>query len=253
MQNRGAQLQIVQMTPVVKALMIINVAIWLFGQVILEQYFLEGNPLIRYFGLIPVRVVEDFFLWQPLTYMFLHSMSLTHIIFNMLMLWWFGAELEMRWGPRFFLTYYLVSGVGAGLIYTVGITLYSVVSGSVSGLVSPVVGASGAIFGLLVAFGILFGERVILFFFVFPMRVKYFVLIIGAVEVVSLLNVGSRDVANLAHIGGLFSGYVFLVVWTKSLQRKRRKPGSESKRGLRLVVNNEEQKKGEGNGPKYWN
>lgn len=254
MQNRGAQLQVVQMTPVVKRLIVINVAIWLVGQVILEQYVFTSRPLLNYFSLIPGLVVEKFFIWQPITYMFLHSLSITHVLFNMLMLWWFGAELEMRWGSRLFLIYYLASGIGAGLIYTIGVAIYSAVTGSVVGLVSPVVGASGAIFGLLLAFGILFGERVILFFFVFPMRVKYFVMIIGAIEVVSLLNVGAQSgVANLAHLGGLVSGYLFLVFWTKNQQKLRRKNGKKSRRGLRLVVNNESSETDEGDGPKYWN
>ena len=248
MQNRGMQLQVVQMTPMVKKLIILNVSIWLIGQVILDQYILSGSPLISYFSLTPRLVIEKFFLWQPLSYIFLHSMSVTHIVFNMLMLWWFGAELETRWGSRFFLIYYISCGVGAGLIYTVGVGLYSAFSGSVAGLMSPVVGASGAIFGLLLAFGILFSERVILFFFVFPMRVKYFVMIIGAIEVVSLLNTGGRSgVANLAHLGGLISGYLFLVFWTKNQQGKRKK----SKNKLRLVVDNERPE--DGNGPKYWN
>lgn len=254
MQNRGAQLQVVQMTPVVKKLIIANVAIWLIGQLIFDQYVFSESPILSYFSLVPRLVIEKFFIWQPVTYMFLHSMSITHIVFNMLMLWWFGAELENRWGPKFFLTYYLVSGVGAGLIYTIGVALYSAFSGSLTGLVSPVVGASGAIFGLLLAFGILFGERTILFFFVFPMRVKYFVMIIGAIELVSLMNVGSRSgVANLAHLGGLVSGYLFLIVWTKSQQKRRKKAAKGPRRGLRLVVNNDEKDDDPGQGPKYWN
>ena len=241
------------MTPVVKKLIIANVAIWLVGQVILEQYFLPSRPLLQFFALIPRSVVESFYIWQPLTYMFLHSLSITHIVFNTLMLWWLGAELETRWGSRLFLTYYLVSGAGAGVIYTIGITVYSAFTGSVAGLVAPVIGASGAVFGLLLAFGILFSERVILFFFVFPMKVKYFVMIIAAIEVVSLLNVGSqKGVANLAHLGGLISGYLFLIFWTRSQQRGRRKNAKKDRRGLRLVVNNEGEEKGD-KGPKYWN
>ena len=118
MQRQGMQLQIVQMTPVVKKLIIANVAIWLVLQIIVEQYFLPGRPIISYFSLVPGKLLNDFMIWQPFTYMFLHSLSITHIVFNMLMLWWFGAELEQRWGSKLFLIYYLACGVGAAFIYT---------------------------------------------------------------------------------------------------------------------------------------
>jgi len=101
----SSQMQVVQITPVVKRLIIVNVAIWLLLQVIIEQYFLTGQPILRTFALIPGSVVQSFYIWQPFTYMFLHSHSITHVVFNMLMLWWFGAELEQRWGSKFFFFY----------------------------------------------------------------------------------------------------------------------------------------------------
>ena len=114
--------------------------------------------------------------------MFVHAMGVFHILFNMLVLWWFGAELELRWGSRFFLTYYLVCGVGAGAIYLIGTLGYALITGNVLPLAVPLVGASGATYGLLLAYGILFGERIIYFMMLFPMKAKYFTMIIGAVE-----------------------------------------------------------------------
>jgi membrane associated rhomboid family serine protease len=246
----GYQMQsLVPVTPVVKWLIIANVAIWLVFQVILERYVLSQPFITEYFGLIPGLVFQKFFVWQVGTYMFLHSYNVFHILFNMLMLWWLGAELEQRWGPKFFLAYYLVSGIGAGVLYVLGILGYTLITGSVSGLMTPVIGASGAVFGLLLAYGIIFGERIVYFLMVFPMRAKYFVMILGAVEVMNLVNGGS-DVANLAHLGGIASGYVFLKLYTKFQQGRWRKKASPRGRGLRLVVDNENKKK---DGPKYWN
>lgn len=255
----GAQMNnLVPFTPMVKVLMIINVAMWLVGQMIIEKYFLSGPYISEYLSMIPSYVVEKFFVWQFFTYMFLHSSSLFHILFNMLMLWWLGGELEQRWGSRFFLSFYLASGVGAAVIYCTCIFGYVMATGDLAGWLSPVVGASGAIFGLLVAYGIIFGERVVYFMMVFPMKAKYFVMILGAVEAVNLLTSGvsGSQVANLAHLGGLISGYLFLVVYTKFKQgRWRKQSGGRGGRGLKLVVNNDptKDKKDKGDGPRYWN
>lgn len=249
--------QLVPFTPMVKVLIIINVVIWLVGQMIVERFFLSEPLISQYFSLIPSYVVEKFFVWQTLTYMFLHSSNLFHILFNMLMLWWLGAELEQRWGSKFFLAYYLASGVGAAIIYTLCLFVYTLATGNLEGWMSPVVGASGAIFGLLVAYGIIFGERVVYFMMVFPMKARYFVMVLGGIEAVNLLNSGvsGSQVSNLCHLGGLLSGYLFLLVYTKFKQgRWRKQSGGGRGRGLKLVVNNDDsKKKDKGDGPKYWN
>lgn len=244
----------VPVTPVVRWLIGINVVVWLVLQVIIEGYFLS-QPYITYiFGLVPENVFSKFFIWEPLTYMFLHSRNVFHIVFNMLMLWWLGAELEQRWGSRFFLIYYLATGLGAGLIYILTTLIYAIVAGPTALLTVPVVGASGAIFGLLLAYGIIFGERMVYFMMVFPMRAKYFVMILGAVEVATLMNngIGGGEVANLAHLGGLASGFLFLKGYTRLQQRRWRKQSDRRGRGLKLVVNND-RKDEKGSGPRYWN
>ena len=244
----------VPVTPVVRWMIGISVAIWLIMQVIVEGYFLHQPTITWVLGLVPENVVSKFFVWELFTYMFLHSRNVFHIVFNMLLLWWLGAELEQRWGSKFFLLYYLTTGVGAAVIYTVCVFAYKFIGPS-SVWTTPVVGASGAIFGLMLAYGFIFGERVVYFMMVFPMRAKYFVMILGAVEVVTLLNNGLEggDVANLAHLGGLISGFLFLQGYTRFQQRRWRKQSDRRGRGLRLVVNNDEKKDDKGGGPRYWN
>jgi membrane associated rhomboid family serine protease len=236
------------LTKTVKWLIGINVAVWFFGVLILQRMVLHSDVLIQWFALHPAHVLHDFWLWQPFTYMFLHSTNITHILFNMLVLWWFGSELEMHWGRRFFLTYYFVCGVGAALIYVFGIAIYALVSGNVLSLLEPVIGASGAGFGLMVAYGILFGDRVISFMMIFPMKAKHFVWILGFIELVTLMDAGtSSGVANLAHLGGIVSGYLFLQFWTNWRLRLQKSSATRRGRKLKLVVNNEKDQ------PKYWN
>jgi membrane associated rhomboid family serine protease len=241
------------LTKTVKALVIANVSIWVVGVLILQNMFFKSPVLFNTLGLVPEHFLFDFYFWQPLTYMFLHSNSVFHVLFNMLILWWFGAELELKWGSRFFLAYYLVSGVGAALIYVACVALYSLISADPLPLLAPVVGASGACYGLLLAYGILFGERVIYFMMMFPMKAKYFVLIIGLVELVTLLNSGfSSGVANLAHLGGIVAGFLMLKYWTDWKQNQRRKKSPAARgRKLKLVVDNERDDKK--TGPRYWN
>ena len=246
----------VPFTKTVKALVITNVAIWVGLVLILQNLILGGSFIFDLFALVPARVITDFWIWQVFTYMFLHSTGVFHVLFNMLVLWWFGSELESRWGSRFFLTYYLVCGAGAGVIYLLGSLIYYFATGQAATLTSPLVGASGATYGLLLAYGILFGERQIYFMMLFPMKAKYFVMIIGAVELVTLLDSGmGSQVANLAHLGGIAVGFAFLAIVAQT--RARRSGAAKRGRRLKLVVNNENQppsdSKSDSGGPKYWN
>jgi len=237
------------LTPLVKRLIIINLACWIGLVLILQTWVLKQPLIFDWFGLIPEALILDFWVWQPFTYMFVHSQNIFHVLFNMLVLWWFGSDLEMRWGGRAFLAYYLSCGIGAGLIYVVGLLIYYFGTGNVLPLKAPVVGASGAVFGLMLAYGLLFGERVIYFMMMFPMKAKFFVLIIGGIEVLNLLNSGvSSQTANLAHLGGLAAGFIYLRTWAWWAARKS--PGQRRGRKLKLVVNNEDQ---DSNNPRFWN
>lgn len=252
---QSPQFQLISPSPLVKKLLFINLGIYVVFQMIGERlilnYLLHQPELItNYLALIPQLIIQKFFIWQPITYMFLHSLdNPMHIIFNMMSLWFFAPDLENRWGSKFFFIYYMVCGVGAGLIYLAGIITVGLIKGAPPiGYGSPVVGASGAIFGLLLAYGLLFGERTIYFFGAFPIKAKFFVLIIGIVELFGLLGSGmSSPVANLAHLGGIVTGFLFLWGWTKYQQSQWRNKGS-SRRNLKLVVNRDKS-----DGPKYWN
>jgi len=246
----------VPMTPVVKKLIIANVAIWVLGVLILGLVTGNREQVFMTVGLVPSVLMTKFYVWQVFTYMFVHSAGTFHILFNMLSLWWFGADLEQRWGARFFLSYYLTCGVGAGLIYLLGTVAYYLITGHVGPLGIPLVGASGAVYGLLLAYGLLFGERVITFMMLFPMKAKYFVMIIGAVELVTMLDSGSgSDTANLAHLGGIVIGFIYLSVVAR--WRLNGKPTAAAKRArskLKLVVNNDADTPKTSDGePKYWN
>lgn len=239
------------MTSVVKKLLIINVAIWVVVQVILDRAV--GFHQWRYLILTPEQVVEKFYIWQLVTYQFFHAISPFHLFFNMLMLWFFGSELERRWGSRFFTFYYIASGAGAAIIYCLGVAVYAAITGYKPVLLVPVLGASGALFGLLVAYGIIFSDREIYFMGFFPMRAKYFVMLAGAMDLASLVGTGfaGGEVAYLAHLGGILSGFLILRghVQYKSYQTKAKVKRKSS--NLRLVVDNDKSTKD--NNPKYWN
>lgn len=180
------------LTPVVKNLMII------MGMVFLLQMFVSGW-FDLYFGLVPVLVWKKYFLWQLVTYIFLHG-GFSHIFFNLLALFMFGGELENYWGSRKFLFYFFFCGVGAG-ICTVIFSPYQFI---------PTIGASGAIYGLLLAFGWLFPNRPILIYFLLPIPAKYFVIIFGLIEFFSSMGGSGGGVAHLTHLGGLLFGLLYM-------------------------------------------
>jgi rhomboid family protein len=159
-------------------------------------------PLIRLLGLAPVDVFERLRIWQPVTYMFIHG-GVFHILFNMLALWMFGTELERVWGTRFFLKYYFITGIGAAA------TMLALGLFSESAYRSATIGASGAVYGVLLAYALYFPNRPIFLYFVFPIPAKYFVLILGAISFLSVSD-STSGVAHGAHLGGLVVGYLYL-------------------------------------------
>jgi membrane associated rhomboid family serine protease len=187
-----------------KAIILANVAMFLVTTI--------APSLLLVLGLIPAAVTRDFWVWQLGTYMFLHG-GILHILFNMLALWMFGTELEHLWGTRFFLKFYFVTGIGAGVLTT----LFSLLPFGFAQALhhSVVVGASGAIYGLLLAYAMYFPDRPIYMYFVFPIPAKIFVLIMGAIAFYSSMSEVGGGVANATHLGGLLVGYVYL----KSLRK----------------------------------
>lgn len=189
----------------VKRLIIANVAVFIL-QIMLGSTSSRQSQFINFLGLVPAFVFRKLMFWQFFTYMFLHSpIYLRHILMNMFLLWMFGSDLEREWGGRKFLQYYLITGIGAGFMYY----LSAVNSGI------PTIGASGAIFGILVAFGMTFPERIVtlLVFFVFPvsMKAKHLVMLFAVIELLLYISSGSAGgVARFAHLGGMLIGYLYL-------------------------------------------
>ena len=181
-----------------KALIGANVAMF-----VMTQLF---PALVPRLGLVPAYVMRSLWIWQLATYMFLHG-GLFHILFNMLALWMFGAELERIWGTRYFLKFYFVTGIGAGAL-TVAFSLLPFEFAQQLQH-SVVIGASGAVYGLLLAYAMYFPDRPIYIYFVFPIPARIFVAIMGAIAFFSSLS-DAGGVANATHLGGLLVGYLYL-------------------------------------------
>ncbi|PWW81270.1 rhomboid family intramembrane serine protease [Prosthecochloris marina] len=188
------------MPPAIKTIILINVAI----------FFLEFSPIIgnilKYFGpLWPIASSGEytFQIWQLVSYMFMHG-SIPHILFNMIALWLFGTEIENYWGTKEFTAYYFICGIGAALINLL----------TTIGSQYATVGASGAVFGILLAFGMMFPDRYIFIYFLFPIKAKYFVAGYAAIELlmgINNTNMGSgSNIAHFAHLGGMVVGFTYI-------------------------------------------
>ncbi|MDO8376198.1 MAG: rhomboid family intramembrane serine protease, partial [Aquabacterium sp.] len=185
------------MPPVTKALMLICTAVFCV------QLLLPIVPLDAFFALWPLGSGR-FWPWQVVSYGFLHG-SITHLFFNMLGLWMFGAELERLWGPRRYLQMLLASVIAAALVQLV----FNMIVGSRA----PTVGASGALFGLLLSFGMLFPNRIIMPLFPpIPMKARTFVMVFGGLELLFGLQ-GSSGVAHFAHLGGMLGAWLMISWW----------------------------------------
>ncbi len=160
----------------------------------------------QYFALWPIDSYRDYFsVWQLFTYGFLHG-DFYHILFNMFMLWMFGKELSVLMGPQRFLFYYLTCIMGAGII--------QLLIASMQGQYYPTLGASGGVFGLLMAFGLAFPNRTVMLLFPpIPMKAKYLVILAGAMELYFGVSGSSPDIANFAHLGGMLFGFLLLKYW----------------------------------------
>src|SRR5919106_2513825 len=184
-------------TPAVKFLIIVNVVAFIVSEL--------SREIVVRLGLVPAVFFGQFAVWQPVTYMFLHG-DLGHLIFNMLALWMFGTDLERTWRTRFFVKYYFVTGIGAAVLTL----LWSIspLPGADQMYANITIGASGAIYGILLAYGLYFPHRII-YFIVFPIPAKYFVMLIGVIAFYYARS-GGGGVAHVAHLGGLLIGYLYL-------------------------------------------
>lgn len=191
-------------SPAIKALLIANIAMFVLTSLVPDAVHLDIN---LWFGLKPDAVLTQGRIWQPLTYLFLHA-DVMHILFNMLGLWMFGVDLERMWGTPLFVRYYFIVGIGAGIMI-IALSLLPLASTAQSYSVVTI-GASGAIFGLLLAYGLSFPNRLIYLYFLFQIPAKYFVMIVGAVLFFQSVSSQGGGISHVAHLGGLVVGYFYL-------------------------------------------
>ena len=195
------------------------------GVMLVAQQF-AGEWLVTHFGLVPAQVLGHGWIWQPVTYLFLHG-GIFHWLFNMFILWMFGAELERRWGTVEFLKYFLLTGFGAALC----VLIFSPHS------YTPTIGASGAVFGLIVAFATLFPDAVIYLYFLIPLKAWQAAILFAFIEFFAGLGGGGTGIARFAHLGGMATGYLYLRFsdgvtiqikgWLRSLKGRPARPAVE--------------------------
>ena len=183
---------------IVKHLLIINVLMYFAYYVLLKQGIINLN---YYLGIWSLST-GLFRIWQPLTYMFMHG-SFDHLFFNMFSLWMFGSALENFWGSKRFLFYYLVCGIGAGLLNML------VPGAHVS------VGASGAVYALLLAFGMMWPNNYIYLYFLVPIRTKWFIIGMIVIELFEGIFRSTDGIAHFAHLGGMLIGFLIILYWKR--------------------------------------
>ncbi len=202
---------------ITKNLLIINVIVYLV------QLLTGNGPYIDdvsfYCGLFYIGN-DHFHLWQPLTYMFLHG-SFMHLFFNMFALWMFGCTIERAFGSKRFLIYYLCCGIGAGLFQEA--VQFMTIPAHLANSVGPTVGASGAIYGILLAFGMIFPEeRIFIFPIPFPIKAKWLVILYAGIELLMAMGNTGDGVAHLAHLGGMVVGFLLIVYWRRQQRFRAR-------------------------------
>ncbi len=210
---------------VTKNLLIINVLCF-FGALVAQRYGMDLSDMLG----LHFFLASDFRLYQLVTYMFMHA-DFQHIFFNMFAVWMFGRTLEMVMGPKRFLVYYMVCGIGAGLVqevvqfadYALRLSQYEGVNTGLSIIpmaeylnMMTTVGASGAVYGILLAFGMLFpNTQMFVFPIPFPIKAKFFVMGYAAIELFAGLGASGDGIAHFAHLGGMIFGLILIMYWRK--------------------------------------
>jgi membrane associated rhomboid family serine protease len=221
----------IRMTDTIKKLLIVYVAIFIIQQAV-DQFM--GGHIRSWFALIPVEVLSGR-IWQVFTYSFLHS-DVMHLVLNMLILCFVGGEIEAMWGRRKFLTFYFFCATMAGLVYL----LIQLLIWNPMYLSLPMVGASGGMYGLLVAYAVIFADRELLFMMMFPMKARQFILILAGVEFLQALFSGQGGLGAFAHLSGMGAGLLFLWLQARGIQMRANRQSGVKKRQsshLRLIKN----------------
>lgn len=201
------------LTPAVRMIFIANVGIYLLT-LVLSVVPPVKNALIDLLAFSPQSALSSLLVWKYVTYMFVHG-GVFHILFNMMILWFMGPELERRLGTRFFWIFYLGTGIGAGLLHA----LVTMATGTWG---SSIIGASGALYGVLLAYGCYWPDRQMLLYMVVPVKMKYLVAIVGAMAFFSSIGAGGGGgVAHLTHLTGLIFGYLLLAWHHRNFDLRR--------------------------------
>lgn len=198
------------LTPAIRNIIIACTAVFLI-QTLVNLLLAPGAQVwyLEEFGLVPLAVTHGLRLWQPFTYLFLHG-GIGHLLFNMLFLWMFGVDLERTWGTHRFYVYYFLTGIGAGLLNVLVKTLLDP-HGTGSAVLNPTIGASGAIYGVLLAAAIVFPDRQV-WLIPFPVQIPMKIYVAGAIaiEFFATLGTGGDSVSHITHLGGALVGYLYL-------------------------------------------
>jgi membrane associated rhomboid family serine protease len=196
------------LTPMVVRIMIANAAVFLFVTVLSLFSSTIGRAVVHTFALSHEGLAHQFKVWQLFTYMFLH-VDFFHVFMNLFGLWMFSGDLEERWGGGNFLKYYIISGIGAGIC----IALMNVIIYDAYGVSPLTMGASGALYAVLLAYGLTWPNREVLLWFVLPVKMKYLVIFFGLVEFFGSINMASGaggNVSHIGHLGGIITGFIYL-------------------------------------------
>ncbi len=201
-----------RLTKLAKILIILNVVLWIIEVILLRTSY---SGIINSMFLFPSQVMSGK-IWQLITYSFFHSPSnIFHLILNMLVLYFFSYELEIKWGKRRFVFFYLISAFIGGVFVVLEALFFIPSHYSI-----PTLGASGSIFALTTAYALTYANREI-YFFIFPIKAKYLIHIDLAIIILSYLSISNSDISNAAHLGGMFCAFILIKIpWYKLLNRK---------------------------------
>ncbi|RYZ85166.1 MAG: rhomboid family intramembrane serine protease [Proteobacteria bacterium] len=243
----------IRLSPTVKIIAIICVAVFLL-QHTLERF--AGVPFSMIFGLSPWDFLMGYKFWQIFTYPFLHADAL-HLFFNLLMIAFIGSDIEWQWGRKKFLSVLFAGSITAGFLYLI---LQAVISSGLS-VRTPLIGISGSVYAMLAVYGMLFGERVMLFMMLFPLKAKHFIWVLAGMELMTSLFSGRGGLSSAAHLGGFAAGWAFVYLEKRMRNRAsilpfgnrsigNRKP-KKTPQHLKLVVNKDPDSD-EDSKPKTW-
>ncbi|MBN1899848.1 rhomboid family intramembrane serine protease [Candidatus Sumerlaeota bacterium] len=200
------------LTPAVRGIFLINIGIFLAQHTLLLLLKLN-EPFLELFAQVPYDAISRFQIWRFVTYMFLHVGPL-HLLFNMLALWYFAPRLESRWGSKEFLKFYFICGVGAAIVHAI----FTFIFGAKGRLPSGefvwgkygMIGASGAIYGVLLAYAMYWPNETVLLNFFIPMKIKYMVILFCIMEFIGTIGAAGSGISHITHLGGLLTAFLYL-------------------------------------------